>query len=80
MAQTVKDVMTRDPVTVEPGASVAEAARLMRERDVGAVVVSEGGEMRGLLTDRDIVVRAVAVGRDLPRPRCARSAAATCAP
>lgn len=63
MAQTVKDVMTRDPVTVEPTASVEEAARLMKQRDVGAIVVEADGRVRGLVTDRDIVIRAVAEGK-----------------
>lgn len=64
MAQSVKEVMTADPVTVEPGASVVDAARLMTEHDVGVVVVRSSGSVRGLVTDRDPVVRAIADGRD----------------
>lgn len=60
MTQTVKDVMTTDPLTASPGTTVADAARLMKKHDVGAIVVEEDGEVRGIVTDRDIVVRAVA--------------------
>jgi CBS domain-containing protein len=64
MAQAIKDVMTPDPVSVEPHASAADAARKMRDVDSGAILVCEDEQLRGLLTDRDIVVRAVAEGRD----------------
>ena len=64
MARTVEEVMTDNPRTVEPGATLAEAAGIMREADVGDVVVVEEGQVRGILTDRDIVVRAVADGLD----------------
>ncbi|HEX4804504.1 MAG TPA: CBS domain-containing protein [Conexibacter sp.] len=64
MAQAIKDVMTRDPVCVDPHDSAVDAARRMREVDSGAILVTEQGHLKGLLTDRDIVVRAVADGRD----------------
>src|SRR3954466_565527 len=65
MAQTVRDVMTANPSTVERGQPVIEAARLMRESDAGAVVVLDNGQVAGIITDRDITVRVVAEGRDL---------------
>jgi CBS domain-containing protein len=64
MAQAIRDVMTPDPVCVDPHASAAEAARKMRDVDSGAILVTEDDQLRGLVTDRDIVVRAVADGRD----------------
>jgi CBS domain-containing protein len=64
MAQAIRDVMTPDPVCVDPHDSAADAARRMREVDSGAILVTEGGHLKGLLTDRDIVMRAVADGRD----------------
>ncbi|NEB08545.1 CBS domain-containing protein [Streptomyces coelicoflavus] len=64
MTQYVRDVMTGDPVTVEPLTSVTEVARLMRDRDLGAVLVTEGDRLRGLVTDRDLVVRSLAEGGD----------------
>jgi len=64
MAQSVRDVMTTDPASVSSDASAAEAATLMRDQDTGAIVVEDGGNLRGLVTDRDIVVRAVAEGRN----------------
>jgi CBS domain-containing protein len=65
MPQHVSDIMTADPVTVEPQTSVTAVARLMRDRDLGAVLVTDGDRLRGLVTDRDLVVRALAEGGDL---------------
>jgi CBS domain-containing protein len=64
MPEKVSEVMTHDPRTVEPSATLTEVARIMRDDDIGAVVVVENGAAAGLVTDRDIVVRAVADGRD----------------
>lgn len=61
--QSISDIMARNLSTVDTGSAITEAARLMRDNDTGAVIVTDGGEMRGLLTDRDIAVRAVAEGR-----------------
>jgi CBS domain-containing protein len=63
MARTVEEIMTHDPRTVDAGAPVVEAARAMREGDVGDVIVTQGGQVTGIVTDRDIVVRAIAEGR-----------------
>lgn len=67
MAQHVRDIMTGDPVTVEPQTSVAEVARIMRDEDLGAVLVTDGDQLRGMVTDRDIVVRTVSRGGDPER-------------
>lgn len=64
MAQHVRDIMTGAPATVGPQTSVAEVARIMRDRDLGAVLVTDGDRLRGLVTDRDLVVRSVARGVD----------------
>ncbi|MFC8867488.1 CBS domain-containing protein [Streptomyces sp. NPDC057148] len=64
MTQYVRDIMTGHPVTVEPQTSVTAVARLMRDRDLGAVLVTDGDELRGLVTDRDLVIRSVAEGGD----------------
>jgi CBS domain-containing protein len=64
MAEKIRDVMTSNPATCEPGDSLLEAAKAMRDGDFGAVVVVESDQVRGILTDRDIVVRAVAEGKD----------------
>jgi CBS domain-containing protein len=62
--QSISDIMARDLSTVESGSTISEAARLMRDRDTGAIIVTDGDQMSGLLTERDIAVRAVAEGRD----------------
>ncbi len=59
-AQTVKDVMTTHVVYLPSETTIAEAARTMREQDIGDVVVADDQTLTGLVTDRDIVVRAVA--------------------
>ncbi|MEU1597902.1 CBS domain-containing protein [Streptomyces sp. NPDC005708] len=64
MTQHVRDIMTTAPVTVEPQASVANVARLMRDQNIGAVLVTEKDHLRGLVSDRDLVVRALAQGVD----------------
>ncbi|MEH3055389.1 MAG: CBS domain-containing protein [Patulibacter minatonensis] len=59
----VRDVMTADPQTAEPSANLEEVARIMRDRDTGAVPIVRDGAPVGIVTDRDIAVRAVAEGR-----------------
>lgn len=64
MAQDIRTVMTPDPITVETNAAVVDAARAMRDADTGDVIVTDGGDLAGIVTDRDIAVRAVARGAD----------------
>ncbi|MBC9713387.1 CBS domain-containing protein [Streptomyces sp. TRM66268-LWL] len=64
MADIVRDVMTPGVVAVRPDASLVEAAQLMRAQDIGGVLVAAGGTVLGVLTDRDITLRAVADGAD----------------
>lgn len=64
MARQVHEVMTEKPVTVDGLTSLAEAARVMRDADIGDVLVVDEGRLRGILTDRDLVIRAVAENRD----------------
>jgi CBS domain-containing protein len=58
----VREVMTPNPRTVELSDTIQDAARIMREEDTGAVPVVEDGRVVGMVTDRDIVIRAVADG------------------
>jgi CBS domain-containing protein len=64
MPQRIHDVMTANPVSLPGTASVHEAARTMRDQDIGDVIVIENQQVCGIVTDRDIVVRAVAEARD----------------
>ena len=64
MAQSIRDFMTTNPITMQAASSVADAARTMRDSNIGDVIVLDNGRIRGIVTDRDIVVRAVAEGRD----------------
>jgi len=61
----IKDVMTLNPTTCEPQASVVDAAKVMAQEDVGSIPIVEGDRLIGVVTDRDIVIRVVAEGRDL---------------
>ncbi|HEY7117552.1 MAG TPA: CBS domain-containing protein [Tepidisphaeraceae bacterium] len=69
----LSDVMTRQVEDVRPGATLQEVAQKMRSMDVGAIPVCENEKLIGMITDRDITVRAVAQGQD-PRTACARDA------
>lgn len=63
MSSTIQDVMTTELVTCPSTATIADAARLMRDRNIGDVLVtSDGGQLTGIVTDRDIVVRCLADG------------------
>ncbi|MFE5889659.1 CBS domain-containing protein [Streptomyces sp. NPDC002285] len=73
MTRHVRDVMTTHPMTVEPQASVQSVAQMMRDEDIGAVLVTESGRLRGLVSDRDLVVRAMAEGRDPDRTTVAQA-------
>ena len=64
MPQRIHDVMTPNPVSLPGTASVREAARAMRDQDIGDVIVVENNQICGIVTDRDIVVRTVAETRD----------------
>ena len=65
MSQTISQVMTADPRTVQEDAPIQDAARIMREADIGDVIVVRRDEsVCGIVTDRDLVVRAVAEGYD----------------
>ena len=59
----VAEVMTRDVRLIEPNQTIRDAARLMAEMDAGIMPVREGDRLVGMITDRDIAVRAVAQGR-----------------
>jgi len=60
----VRDVMTPEPVSLPPSATVAEAVRVMAERNIGSVlVVGEDGRLLGIVSERDIIRRVLAAGR-----------------
>ena len=62
MQETVKNVMSRNVVAVLPSDTADIAAKLMSEHDIGSVPVISGGQLKGVLTDRDIVVRCISKG------------------
>ncbi|MFD5796094.1 CBS domain-containing protein [Streptomyces diastatochromogenes] len=62
MTQQVREIMTTDLVTVEPLTSVVDVAQLMRREHVGDVLVVDEGHLRGVVTDRDLVIRVMAEG------------------
>src|SRR5215213_4578631 len=64
MAQTIRELMTENPRTVSPGDTIQDAAKIMRDEDTGVVPITDGDTVVGVITDRDIAIRAVAEGRD----------------
>jgi CBS domain-containing protein len=62
MAKYVRDLMTPNPVTLSAASTLVDAAIAMRDFDVGAVIVLGDGQVYGIATDRDIIVRAIANG------------------
>ncbi|GAA2364683.1 CBS domain-containing protein [Nonomuraea africana] len=62
MMQKVREIMTPAPVSLPSGATLAEAAKQMRDHHIGDVLVVDDDRLMGIVTDRDIVVRAVAEG------------------
>ena len=64
MGHMVRDFMTKKPITLASSATVLEAARKMKEGDIGDVLVTKDDKVCGIVTDRDIVVRTIADGKD----------------
>ncbi len=71
MGTKVSDVMTARPRAVSPDTPVSQVAELMESEDIGAIPILDGDQLAGMITDRDIVIRAVAKGKD-PRGMPAR--------
>lgn len=64
MGKSIKDSMTSNPCSIDVDKTVAYAAKMMKDEDVGLAPIVEGDKLVGTLTDRDIVTRVVAEGRD----------------
>ncbi|GAA4321900.1 CBS domain-containing protein [Actinomadura luteofluorescens] len=64
MATKVRDIMTGSPTSVSPELDIVTVARAMRDEQIGAVLVAEGDDLKGVVTDRDLVVRGLAAGGD----------------
>ena len=67
MARLVREAMTAEPVCLSSNTTLIDAALQMREDDIGDVLVTEQDRILGVLTDRDIVVRGLAAGKDPAR-------------
>jgi CBS domain-containing protein len=64
VGQSIRDIMTANPRTIEPSTPIFEAARIMRDDDIGSLPITDGDQLWGTITDRDITIRAIAEGRD----------------
>ena len=64
MATIVQEVMSSNPRRVSVDESIIAVAQVMRDEDIGSVIVTDADQVRGLVTDRDLVVRAIAEGLD----------------
>ena len=67
MAESVRDAMSEDPRSIGTSAAVVEAARLMREADIGSLPITDDENLVGVITDRDITMRVVAQAADPQR-------------
>ena len=76
MAKSIRNAMTSNPCSIDAGKSVAYAAKMMRDEDVGIAPIVEGDRLVGVLTDRDIAVRVVAEGKS-PETTRVREVAST---
>ncbi len=64
MPETIRQVMTSDPITFDASTPLCDAAEAMKEQNIGDVIVTKSGTACGIVTDRDIVVRGIAEGLD----------------
>jgi CBS domain-containing protein len=64
MGKSVRDAMTSEPCAIDADKPVAYAAKMMKDEDVGLAPIVDGDKLIGTVTDRDIVTRVVAVGKD----------------
>jgi CBS domain-containing protein len=76
MAKSIRDAMTSNPCAIDADKSVAYAAKMMRDEDVGFAPIVEGGRLVGAVTDRDIVIKVVGEGKD-PEATTVREVAST---
>ncbi len=60
----VSEIMSKQVISIDPQTSVADASKLISKHNIGSVPVAQNGNVCGILTDRDIVLRCVAEGRD----------------
>ncbi len=63
MHQSIREVMTPNPTTVEPATTAGEAARTMKSEDVGSLPILDGNRLVGVITDRDLTLRVLGEGR-----------------
>lgn len=63
----IKEVMTKTPHYMDPGTTVREVAKKMRDEECGAILIGENDRLTGVVTDRDIVLRCIAEGKDAER-------------
>lgn len=67
MATKIREIMTGSPTSVSPELDLVTVARAMRDEDIGAVLVADGDDLKGVVTDRDLVIRGLAAGGDPAR-------------
>lgn len=67
MAQSIREVMTAHPICLPAHTSIQAAARAMRDHEIGDIIVEKEGQLYGIVTDRDLVVRALAEGQDVQK-------------
>lgn len=74
----IKDIMTKNVTFIKPSTPLQEAASIMRDKDIGALPVGENDRLVGIITDRDIVVRALTENTDLKAKTVAQAMSPHC--
>lgn len=64
----INEIMSREVRTIDPETTLQQAALLMRQADIGALIVNDNDRMVGIITDRDLVIRALAEGTRMDTP------------
>lgn len=64
----INEIMSREIRTISPDTPLREVAQIMRQADIGALIINQDDRMAGMITDRDLVIRAMADGMDLNTP------------
>ncbi|MFL6532213.1 MAG: CBS domain-containing protein [Pseudomonas sp.] len=64
----INEIMSREVRTISPDTPLREVAQIMRQADIGALVINQNDRMAGMVTDRDLVVRAMAEGMNMDTP------------
>ena len=74
----IKEIMSKDVKFVDPNTTIQEAAKIMREKDIGSLPIGENDRLVGMITDRDIVIKTLANGKDVKETKVTEAMTPKC--